>query len=100
MVIIDEQDFLAVFMEALDSPTIDDFRKFYDGEDADDIWEVAHISIREIRAASGLSQAAFGAKYGIPRRTIEDWESSRRTPSPYIAFLLALASGFYKHPLD
>lgn len=47
--------------------------------------------IRALRASTGLSQAAFAARYEIPRRTIEDWESGSRTPPPYVITLLASA---------
>lgn len=33
------------------------------------------MTIKEIRNRSGLSQAAFGDKYSIPKRTIENWEA-------------------------
>lgn len=47
--------------------------------------------IRAIRAATGLSQVRFAERYGIPRRTIENWESGVRTPPPYVINLLQLA---------
>jgi len=31
-------------------------------------------------ARSGLSQAAFAARYGFNRRTLQDWEQGRVTP--------------------
>lgn len=45
-------------------------------------------TIREIRDHSGLSRAAFAREYSIPVRTIEDWESGRRTPPEYVVLLL------------
>lgn len=50
--------------------------------------------IRSLRAASGLTQAAFSATLGIPRRTLEDWESGRRRPPEYV---LSLISFFIDH---
>lgn len=44
--------------------------------------------IKTIRALTGLSQAAFAARFGIPRRTIEEWEAGRRTPPAYVIDLL------------
>jgi putative transcriptional regulator len=35
---------------------------------------------RRARAATGLSQNAFAAKYGIPAASLRDWEQGRRTP--------------------
>ena len=47
--------------------------------------------IRAIRARTGLSQAAFAARYDIPKRTIEAWEMGQRTPPPYVIRLLSEA---------
>lgn len=44
--------------------------------------------IKEIRALTGLSQAAFCEKYHIPRRTLEDWERSLKQPPEYVIELL------------
>lgn len=46
------------------------------------------MTIREIRALTGLSQVKFSKKYGIPRRTIEDWEAGRHDPPAYLEDLL------------
>lgn len=35
---------------------------------------------RRARAATGLSQDAFAARYGIPAATLRDWEQGRRSP--------------------
>lgn len=48
-------------------------------------------TIRCIRAAAGLTQAAFAAAYGIPKRTFESWEMGERTPPPYVIRLLEAA---------
>lgn len=37
-------------------------------------------TIREARQAAGLSQQGVTDALGIPRRTIQDWESGKRTP--------------------
>ncbi len=39
------------------------------------------MTIKQIRAISGLSQVKFGQKYGIPRRTIESWECDMGNPN-------------------
>lgn len=46
------------------------------------------MTIKEIRSLTGLSQAKFGEKYGIPKRTIEEWEADRRKPPEYVIKLL------------
>ena len=46
------------------------------------------MTIKELRALTGLSQVKFSQKYGIPRRTIEDWEAGRHDPPAYVEDLL------------
>ena len=46
------------------------------------------MNIKEIRALTGLSQAKFAERYGIPKRTLEDWEAGRRKPAEYFLRLL------------
>ena len=57
------------------------------------IWRMkyASLSIRHVRAVTGLSQAAFAARYGIPRRSVENWEAESRRPPDYLPRLLAYA---------
>ena len=45
--------------------------------------------IRELRESVGENRTEFSKHAGIPVRTIEDWESGRRTPPEYIPRLLA-----------
>ena len=45
--------------------------------------------IQNIRRKTGLSRTEFSQKYGIPLRTLEEWESGRRTPPEYIPRMLA-----------
>lgn len=49
------------------------------------------MTVKEIRKITGLSQARFGEFYGIPKRTIEDWETGRRKPPEYVLELLERA---------
>lgn len=37
-------------------------------------------TIKEARQAAGLSQQGVTDSLGIPRRTLQDWESGKRTP--------------------
>lgn len=46
------------------------------------------MTIKELRSLTGLTQGQFAQKYGIPKRTIEDWEYSKRTPPSYVLALL------------
>lgn len=38
------------------------------------------ITIKEARQLAGLSQQGVTDALGIPRRTLQDWESGKRTP--------------------
>lgn len=55
------------------------------------IWDVAHMSMRDIRKSSGMTQGAFAQKFLIPKRTIENWEENVNTPPEYVKILIAKA---------
>jgi putative transcriptional regulator len=40
----------------------------------------AAVLARKARLATGLSQPAFAAKYGVPVASLRDWEQGRRKP--------------------
>lgn len=46
------------------------------------------MTMREIRALTGLTQKEFGEFYGIPRRTIQSWEEGKRKPPAWVLRLL------------
>ena len=46
------------------------------------------MELKEMRKLLGLSQSAFGKRYNIPVRTIQDWESGRRKAPIYVLELL------------
>lgn len=41
-------------------------------------------TIHDIRTSYGLTQAAMAERFGIPKRTIEDWDAGRRNPPDYV----------------
>lgn len=45
--------------------------------------------IKSMRAETGMSQAKFCEYFGIPRRTLEEWERGSRKPPEYLVRLLA-----------
>ena len=53
------------------------------------IWELTHLSMREMVACTGLSQTAFAKQVGIPLRTVQDWCGEKRACPAYVRFLLA-----------
>lgn len=44
--------------------------------------------VKAVRELLGVTQEKLGQKYGIPKRTIEDWETGKMTPPPYVVSLL------------
>lgn len=59
------------------------------------IWHVAHEGPRYIRTALKMTQRELSAAFGIPLRSIEDWERGARLAPSYVISLLALAAGIY-----
>lgn len=63
----------------------------------DAIFIMAHGGVAAIRSVTGMSQISFSAAYGIPRRSVENWEcdssetrEAREAPS-YTQMLLGYA---------
>lgn len=46
------------------------------------------MNIREMRTRLGDTQSEFAARYNIPFRTVQNWETGKRTPPEYIISLL------------
>lgn len=46
------------------------------------------MTIKEMRDLLNVSRAEFSRRYGIPSRTLDDWEKGKRTPPPYLITLL------------
>lgn len=46
------------------------------------------MTIKEMRDLLNVSRAEFSRRYGIPSRTLDDWEKGKRTPPPYVITLL------------
>ncbi|WP_433934388.1 helix-turn-helix domain-containing protein [Brevundimonas diminuta] len=44
--------------------------------------------IRSFRSERGWSQAEFGLRVGVKKRTVEDWEAGRRSPLPMLGLAL------------
>lgn len=47
------------------------------------------MNIKSLRSATGMTQATFAEYLGIPRRTIENWESEVRHAPEYVINLIA-----------
>ena len=55
------------------------------GDDDMDISE----KIKELRKKTGLSQSKFSAKFGIPVRTLQQWEQGISAPPDYLVRMMA-----------
>lgn len=56
------------------------------------VWDLAHLTVSDVRHHAGLSQSEFAARFCIPYHTIKNWEC-RGGCAPYIVLLLARACG-------
>ena len=45
--------------------------------------------IKELRKGTGLSQSKFAAKFGIPVRTLQQWEQGISAPPEYLVRMMA-----------
>ena len=52
------------------------------------IWDVAHMTVAQIRATTGLTQGDFAERFCLSRRTVEDWESRNKCPN-HIRLMMA-----------
>lgn len=46
------------------------------------------MDFKELRRASGMTQQQFADYFGIPKRTIEDWERGARKCNDYLIDLM------------
>lgn len=45
-------------------------------------------TIRDLRAASGMTQKAFSSYFGCSKRAVEEWEAGRRECPEYVFRLM------------
>ena len=60
--------------------TIKEITKYTEAQAAD--------RIKALRTMTGLSQTAFGKKYGIPMRTVQNWENGTNEAPEYVVGML------------
>lgn len=46
------------------------------------------MTIKELRESSGMTQKAFSEYFGIPKRSIENWEGGKRECPEYLLALI------------
>ena len=49
---------------------------------------MAELTIKELRDRTGMSQRAFAERFGIPVRTLQEWEQERREPPEYVVAMV------------
>lgn len=54
------------------------------------------VKVSELVRITGLSNRAFALRYGIPRRTMEEWSRCTNIPSSYIKLMIAEVTGYIK----
>ncbi len=47
-----------------------------------------NMDVKKLRKELNMTQTEFGNMFGIPVRTIQEWESGRRTPPEYVLKLI------------
>ena len=52
--------------------------------------------LKELRKELGLSQAKFAERFGIPLRTLQEWEYGRREVRSYIVDMMYRIKGLEK----
>ena len=46
------------------------------------------MNFKDLRKASGMTQKVFSEYFGIPKRTIEDWDRGISSPAEYLLELM------------
>ena len=107
MIRMTDKQFYTLFGEALNTPDRDAFSadrahsSIFREADTDSldlsilrgkVWDLAHLSVAEIRARWGLTQAEFAVRYCIPFRTVQNWEYRGGCPA-YVRLMLVRLSG-------
>ncbi len=57
--------------------------------DLDNIWDIAHITFKELLSRAEITMTECSTRFCIPFRTIQDWCAGRRTPPRYIILTIA-----------
>ena len=47
------------------------------------------MNVKDLRNQTGLSQSKFAAFFGIPVRTLQDWEQQKRIPPEYVVTMMS-----------
>lgn len=61
-----------------------------------DTWDAAHMSVKDICKTAGLTQAGLSQRFGIPKRTVEDWCRGAAKCAAYIRLMMSESLGLIK----
>ena len=53
------------------------------------IWDLAHMTVRDLLGAAGLTQTALAARFCIPLRTVQNWSTGARECPIYVRLMMA-----------
>lgn len=68
--------------------TLEDDKMISIAEYCGNLWDAAHMTIREIKDHSNMSQIKFAERFCIPRRTVEDWCAGKRECPDYTRLMM------------
>ena len=54
------------------------------------------MTVKELRAQTGLSQSQFAARFQIPVRTLQQWEQGRQEPPAYVVAMIQIILEYEK----
>lgn len=57
------------------------------------IWDTAHMSVKDICKATSMTQAALAQRFCIPKRTVEDWCRGIAKCADYTRLMMAECLG-------
>lgn len=63
--------------------------------DTDALQVALSRSVRDIAAVASLNQRELAERFGIPRRTVEDWCRGVRQCPPYVRLMMQECLGLY-----
>ena len=46
------------------------------------------MTFKELRKLSGMTQQTYADYFGIPKRTVENWDAEKYTPPQYVINLM------------
>ena len=57
------------------------------------IWDVAHMSVRDLCSRVGIGQSELSRRFCIPLRTVQNWCGGQNPCPPYVVLMMARLLG-------